>query len=474
MGSDGVPAANPAPGEVVDGLAAPARLRAMLAIIVGLATAVLQGGIVNLALPEIGSKLGASPAVSIWIINAFQLGTLVMLLPLAAFGDRAGYRRVYLAGVVLFTLASLMAMLARSIDLLIAARALQGLGAAGMLSVNSALVRQIYPVALLGRGMAILSMVVASSAVAGPTVAALILSIGEWPWLFAVNVPLGLLALVLAARALPRERARSEQPAGRFALPDLLMNVLMFTLVFVGAQNLGVQGGAGHPAHASGWWLLAGGLAIGVLYLRRQLRAPEPMFPVDLLRIRLFALSMCSSISAFCAQAIAFVALPFLLLEGLGHSHLGAGLLITAWPLGVVVAAPWAGRLIGRVPAGLLGGVGMVVMAIGLACLALLPAQPDAVDIVWRLLLCGFGFGLFQSPNNHTIMTSAPRPRSGAASGMLGTARITGQTLGAVVLAVLFASVGDGGRAEPVAIAVAAGFALLAAVFSTLRVREQN
>ncbi|MGE4376549.1 MAG: MFS transporter, partial [Burkholderiaceae bacterium] len=221
-----------------------------------------------------------------------------------------------------------------------------------------------------------------------------------------------------------------------------------------------------------GWMLLAAGVLVGWVYLRRQRQLAAPLFPIDLLRIRVFALSMASSVGAFCAQTLAYVALPFLLLDTFGRTHLQAGLLISAWPLAIVAVAPLAGRLIGRYPGGLLGGIGMAVFTGGLLLLALLPAQPTNLDMVWRLALCGAGFALFQSPNNHTIVTSAPLHRSGAASGMLGTARLTGQTLGAVVLAALFSLwPAQLGRAPIAALWVAAGFAALAGVTSTLRVR---
>jgi MFS transporter, DHA2 family, multidrug resistance protein len=198
-----------------------------------------------------------------------------------------------------------------------------------------------------------------------------------------------------------------------------------------------------------------------------------PLFPLDLLRIPVFALSMCTSIGAFAAQTLAYVALPFLLLEALGRSHATTGLLITAWPIATVVTAPIAGRLIGRVSDGMLGAVGLALFAGGLALLALMPAEPSNAAIAWRMALCGIGFGLFQSPNNHTILTSAPVQRSGAASGMLGTARLTGQTLGAVLLAVIFSAFGARSAHGPsIAFALAAGFAACAAAFSGLRVRE--
>ncbi len=457
-----------------DGLPQPQRGRAVLVIVLGIAMAVMDGSIVNLALPGIARELNAPASQAIWVVNAYQIASLVMLLPLAALGDRLGYRRVYMVGMALFVLSSVLAMLADSLLMLTAARALQGLGAAGIMSVNTALVRLIYPSARLGRGMAVNSMVVATSAMAGPAVAAAILSVGSWPLLFALNVPLGLLTLWMGRRALPANPPRLDA-APQFSLIDVLLNILMFTLVFIGAEQLGVRGDAARSAAPLGWTLLSAGVAVGVVYLRRQWFLAAPLFPLDLLRIPVFALSMASSLGAFCAQMLAFISLPFLLLEVQGRSHMAAGLLLTAWPLATVAVAPIAGRLIGRYPAGWLGGIGMGVFATGLLMLGWLPAQPSSLDMAWRLALCGAGFALFQSPNNHTIVTSAPLHRSGAASGMLGTARLTGQTLGAVMLAAIYAVWNQhDGRGEMIALHVAAGCALLAGVSSSLRVRASR
>ena len=258
------------------------------------------------------------------------------------------------------------------------------------------------------------------------------------------------------------------------ALVDVARNVLTFALIFIGAERLGALSAAGQSLVSPyAWGVLVAGLALGAVYLRRQWHLATPLFPVDLLRIPVFALSMGASVGAFCAQVLAYLALPFLLLETYGRTHLQAGLLITAWPLAIVAVAPLAGRLIGRYPDGLLGGIGMAVFASGLLLLAQLPAQPSDLDIVWRMAWCGAGFALFQSPNNHTIVTTAPLARSGAASGMLGTARLIGQTTGAVLLAVLFTVwPPQQGKGEVVALYLAVGFAVLAGVSSSLRLRS--
>lgn len=462
---------------VQDGLPAPERTRALLVVIFGIVVSVLDGTIVNLALPDITRELQATAAQSIWVINAYQIATLALLLPLATLGDIVGYRRVYLVGMLVFTLASVACTFADSLNTLAMARVLQGVGAAGIMSVNAALVRLIYPRKLLGRGIAINSMMVATASVAGPSIAAAILSVASWQWLFAINIPIGLFCLILGRTALPKNASKAV--GARMSLLDVVLNALMFGLIIVGVDGLGVraEGPGGAVPGAASLWLpaaeLAAGIAVGIFYMRRQLVQPVPLFPVDLLRIPVFALSMGTSIGAFCAQMLAYVGLPFLLLSAYGRSHLEAGLLLTAWPLGIVVMAPIVGRLIGRYSGGMLGGLGLSVMSLGLVLLALLPTQPSDANIVWRMALCGMGFGMFQSPNNHIILTSAPAHRSGGASGMLGTARLTGQTLGAVLIAIIFAVFDPhNGHGPVVALWLAAAFAAVAGICSALRIKH--
>jgi DHA2 family multidrug resistance protein-like MFS transporter len=196
------------------------------------------------------------------------------------------------------------------------------------------------------------------------------------------------------------------------------------------------------------------------------------LLPVDLLRIPVFRLSILTSVCSFGAQMLAYVALPFYFQGTLGRSEVATGLLMTPWPLATAVIAPMAGWLADRYPSGMLGGIGLVTMAAGLALIAGLPAEPSSLDIVWRMAICGFGFGLFQSPNNRTMLSSAPRERSGGASGMLATARLLGQTTGAAMVSLLFGLYSD--KAVALAILSGAAVAGVAALVSFLRVRHQT
>lgn len=448
---------------VNDGLPVPQRYGAILAIALGITVAVLDGAIANVALPTIARELNASPAESIWIVNAYQLAIIISLLSLAFIGDMIGYRRVYQCGLVLFTCTSLFCALSDSLTMLTIARVLQGFGGAALMSVNTALIRIIYPQRHLGRGMGINSLIVAVSSAAGPTVAAAILSVASWQWLFLINVPVGIAALCLALRFLPDNPQKSQ--GQRFDVPSAIMNALTFGLLISLLSGF-AQGQNGTLLLVELVLLLI----IGTLFIRRQLRLPFPLLPVDLLRIPIFALSLGTSICSFCAQMLAMVSIPFYLQNVLGRSEVSTGLLLTPWPLATMVMAPIAGRLIERVHAGLLGAIGLAMFASGLFALALLPAAPTDADVVWRMMLCGAGFGLFQSPNNHTIISSAPRNRSGGASGMLGTARLLGQTSGAALVALMFNLFANQGT--HFSLLLAGSFASVATVVSALRIRQ--
>lgn len=303
-----------------DGLAIPQRYWAIGTIALGLIMAVLDGAIANVALPTIARDLQASPASSIWVVNAYQLAVTVSLLPLAALGDIVGYRRVYQAGLVVFTVASLLCARSDSLTTLALARVAQGFGASGIMSVNTALIRFIHPRRMLGTAMGINALMVAVSSAVGPTVASGILSVAPWQWLFYVNVPTGVVALALGLRTLPATVRASH----RFDVISALLNAVALGSLIVAVDGIGQGESRGLVAAEAAVAVVAGWLLV-----RRQLSRAAPLLPVDLLRIPIFALSIATSICSFAAQTLAYVSLPFYLQDALGRSQVETGLLMT-------------------------------------------------------------------------------------------------------------------------------------------------
>ncbi len=361
----------------------------------------------------------------------------------------------------MFTAAALVSALSQSLPMLALGRALQGVGAAGMTAVNMALVRYTYPRRQLGRGIAVTAVAVSTSSAAGPSVAAAILSVAPWPWLFAVSVPIGLATFCLSLRLLP-----STPPSEhRFDIASAALSAFAFAFLIAGVNGVGHGQAAPFVAVE-----LVGAIVVGAILVRRQAGLSLPLLPVDLFKRPVFALSVATSVSTFVAQGIVFVALPFYFQDVLGRSQVATGLLMTPWPVTVAIIAPIAGRLADRYPAGILGGIGLGVLSLGFVLMALLPAAPGAADIVWRMTICGLGFGFFQSPNNRAIVSSAPRERSGGAGAVQSTARLLGQTIGAALVALIFGIAGPSGGTSPtVAILIAAGFSAVAAVASVFR-----
>jgi DHA2 family multidrug resistance protein-like MFS transporter len=441
-----------------DGLPTDRRRWAAAAIFTALAMASLDTAIANIALPAIAANLHVGPADAIWVVNVYQIALVATLLPLGALGEIVGHQRIYLGGLLLFTLASLACACAWSLESLLVARALQGLGASGIMSVNTALVRYVYPERMLGRGYGHNALVVATAFTLGPTIASGILAVGTWPWLFAINIPFGLIAIVIGLKTLPHT------PRARHAF-DFLAALL--TAGCLGLFILGI----GSAAHKASPGLVVAELVVAILLgwllMRRQADHPAPMLPIDLFRRPVFALSAATAVCAFAVQGLAFVSLPFYFEDILLRTQVETGFFMTPWPLVVAIMAPIAGRLSDRYPAGILGGLGLAILGVGMVLLATLPTSPHVADIVWRMAVCGCGFGFFQTPNMKALMSSAPSGRSGSASGIVATARLTGQTSGAALAALCFGLAGREGAT--VALALGAGFAAVGCVMSFLR-----
>jgi DHA2 family multidrug resistance protein-like MFS transporter len=446
----------PAAAEIDSGLPHPRRGVAIGAVLLAMALVVLDAAIANVALPTIATSLHVTPAMSVLVITAYQTALVMVLIPSAALGESFGYRRVFAIGVTLFTLASIACALSPSLPWLIASRFVQGIGGAAVMALGVALLRFVVPIGWLGAAIGWNALTVALSSAAGPAIGAGILSVAGWPWLFAVNFPLGAAAL-LASRALPFVAGS----ARRIDLLSVLSNAAAFAAFVVGAEVLPAA-----PASAIALFVVAAfGFAV---LLRRERSRDAPLIPLDLLRAPPFRISVVASVCCFAGQTAGLVALPFYLQHGLSQSPLLTGLYMTPWPLTVALVAPIVGRVANFVSTAWLCAAGGAVLATGLIATCIMPLQDNVRPLALFTALCGLGFGLFNVPNNRNMFLSAPPARSAAAGGIQGTARLTGQTSGAVIMTLLFALV-PLDVAPRIGLAIGAVLTLAAGLVSVLR-----
>ncbi|SEK97018.1 MFS transporter, DHA2 family, multidrug resistance protein [Kosakonia sacchari] len=412
------------PGD--EGLAGRQRALALIALMTSTTMAVFDGAMVNIALPQIACALHVSAGDAVWVANGYLLSAAMTLAIFAALAARTGFRTLFASGLLLFTLASLGCALSPSLPALVTMRVLQGIGGAATLSIAPAILRSIFPTRLLGRILGINALLIATSTAVAPVIGGALLSELGWQWLFAINIPLGAIALAFALRVIPGKTA---SVSGPFDVQGALFSALM----------LGAAIMASTATSWTGMACAAIAVASGLAFVRRQQRAPQPLLPLGLFASPRFSLAALTSLASFISQGVTFVALPFLFQNVYGYSAFTSALLFTAWPVGIILVAPHAGRLADRYAPAKIATAGLLLFAVGLLLLALLPQNAAAWDISLRGLICGMGFGCFQSPNNREMLASASREHSGYASGVLAIVRTFGQCLGAALVGVMLA-----------------------------------
>jgi EmrB/QacA subfamily drug resistance transporter len=402
------------------------------AVSVGTFMATLDGGIVNVSLPRIAEAFAIDLATVEWVVIAYLLIIGSLLLPIGRLGEILTFRRVYLAGFALFTAASVLCGISPSAGALIAFRVVQGIGAAMLMAMGPAIIARTFGPGERGRALGINAISVSIGLSIGPALGGLLTEIGSWRAIFLVNLPVGIVAILWAARVLAVE------PRGRRQTFDLLGAALAASAAFclLLALSQGQSWGWSSPAVRGLLLLFA---VLGVSFVVVERRAVQPMIDLRLFRVRPFSAGLVSVVIAFTGLFTATFLLPFVLQDGAGFTPLEAGLLLTPIPIATAFVAPLSGTLSDRIGSRIPASVGIAVMTVGLFSLTQLPPQFTPVDLVWRLLLIGIGQGMFMSPNTSAVLGSVPPARLGTASGTLALARIDGQALGIAASAAIIA-----------------------------------
>jgi len=400
---------------------------ALLTTNLAIATILFDQTAVTTILPEISDSLGVPTAQSVLLVNAYQVTMACGLVPLAALGQRIGFRKVYLAGLVVQILATLMAVTVEGFEALLIARLLQGFAGSMVVSVNLPLIRAIVPPERFGMALGLNGTVIAASAAAGPLFAGLIVSQLPWQWVFLLTLPLSMFGLAVGLRNLP-PNTLSQRPFD-------LLSALLGALGFGGLILAFALAGQGQPPVLTLPLAIAALIALAGL-IRHERSSPEPSFALDLVRgSRVFAWAILNTFAAFIGQMLLMVSTPVLLKEVMIFPPLEAGLLLAVWPCAMAISGPLSGTAADRVNPQLIVAGGLLMTTFGLAGLAMMPMNVTMIDVAWRIALCGFGFGMYQIPNNRTLMNEAPPLRSSGAASMLGVSRMLGQAVGATMAA---------------------------------------
>jgi EmrB/QacA subfamily drug resistance transporter len=405
-------------------------------VCLGIFMTTLDASIVNIGLPSIARAFHVPLGGALeWIIICYLVVIGGLLLTFGRLSDMIGRSPIWIAGLTVFTIGSVVCGAAPSLVTLIAARALQGVGGAMILSTSTALLGGAVPPTQRGHALGWGAVSVALGASAGPTIGGLLTSYASWRWIFYVNVPIGLVAIVATLRLIPPALGRGTQ---RF---DLAGAALL--AVALAGLNLGLSFG-----QEWGWTsarvllILAVGAAAMIAGVVVERRSTHPIIDVRLFRNRVFvsavASLLCSMLALF---AIGFL-LPFYAEELRGFSTERTGLLLTPFPVAMAIVSPLAGALSDRVGSRWLAPLALAITAVALLLLTQLDTTSAMSAMAWRLALAGVGLGLFQAPNARALMDAAPDTQQGMASGVFATTRITGQALSVAVAGAVFASLG--------------------------------
>ena len=395
----------------------------LTSVSLGSLMATLDGSIVNIALPAIQADFRIDLTTVEWVVVAYLLVVGCLLLPMGRLGEVQTFKRTYLIGFAIFTLASVCCGASPTEAWLVGFRVVQAVGAAMIMAMGPAIVARTFPAAERGRALGLNAISVSIGLSLGPALGGILTQVATWRAIFLINVPIGLFAIIWAARVLPTETA------GRGQAFDLrgaaLSGGALFALLL--ALSEGQAWGWTSPVILALWVAF---IVLGVAFVLAEGHSIQPMIDLGLFRIRPFSAGLASVVVAFAGLFTATFLLPFLLEQASGFSPIEAGLLLTPVPITMALVAPFSGAASDRFGPRVLASAGMAVMAAALLSLTQLPVRFELADLVWRLVLLGVGQGLFMSPNSSAVLGSVPRSRVGTASGTLAQMRVNGQALG--------------------------------------------
>lgn len=413
----------------------PHRWWILLGVSLGVLMSTLDGSIVNIALRTLVRELNTSFAKVEWVVLSYLLVITALILGVARLGDMLGKKRIYIGGLALFTVGSLLCGIAPDVNWLIAFRAVQGLGAVMVTALGAAIVTEAFPAAERGRAVGIIGSAISVGIALGPSIGGILLGSVGWRAIFLVNLPIGLVAIAIVAAFVPASQPTQERQ--RFDYGGAFVLAVALTCYALG-MTLGQERGFGNPLIVG---LLVAAVAGTALFLALEARIAQPMLDLSIFRNRLFTMSLLIGVLVFVVLSSNALIMPFFLEQAQGYSVGQTGLMLAVVPVFIAVIAPISGYLSDRFDARVIGIAGLALIAVGYFLGATLTTDVSILGYFLRVAPIGIGFGVFQSPNNSAVMGSVPRNRLGVASGLLALSRSVGQSTGLPLMGAVFASI---------------------------------
>ena len=404
----------------------------LAAVMLGAFMGPVDASIVNTVLPDITGYFKTDISIAQWVPTVYLLTISCLILLYGRLGDIVGYKKIFLAGLASFVVASILCGSSQSIWMLIAFRGIQGLAAGLLMAVGYAIITAAFPPFERGRAMGIYAISIAAGLGLGPTFGGLIAQYLSWHYVFFINVPIGIAALIWCSRVIPKSATK---PGQRLDVAGALTALVFLSSLLLYA-NQGETWGWASPRSLA---LVGITIVFGALFFWIERTSAQPMLNLALFKNRRFSFASLSTLLSFVAlYAIVFLT-PFYLTFVLHFSVLKVGLALIASPLATMFVAPLSGAMSDRFGTRVFAVLGMCIAALGLFLMSGLNASDNVWDVVWRLVIIGLGFGMFQSPNNSEIMGSVPPWHLGIASGIIAAMRNVGMVLGiAIAGAVLY------------------------------------
>lgn len=403
----------------------------MASVAMGVFLATIDGSIVNIALPNLVADFNMPLAVVEWVVLAYLLTVTTLMLSVGRLADMIGKKKIYLAGIILFTIGSALCGTATNVYALIGYRVFQAVGAAMTQALGTAIVTEAFPDAERGKALGIIGSIVSIGVIAGPTIGGLILSSLTWHWLFFVNLPVGIIGTFMVLKFVPADHKGTRQRFDTLGAGTLFISMISLLL----ALSIG-QTSSFASLRVILLFVMAAVVFIAFVNIERKIT--EPMIDPVLFSNKRFSTNLVTGFITFVGTAGSVLLMPFYLLNMRGFSPEKAGLMLIVVPLVSGLLAPIAGSLSDRGYSRVIASLGLASQVIGFFLISTLDAQTTLIGYILRYIPVGIGIGFFQAPNNSMVMGSAPKNRLGIASGLLSLTRTLGQTTGIAILSAVW------------------------------------